>query len=105
MAASVTLRMGLIPSGFRPGLWSWPKRYNPVTWRSHMRFGLVGTGFWATIAHGPGLLAAEGVELIGVWGQHATQTSELANQLEVAKYDDYSALLEDVDAVAFAVPP
>ncbi len=70
-----------------------------------MRFGLVGTGPWATIAHGPGLLAAEGVELVGVWGRHATRASELAGRLGVAGYDDYGALLEDVDAVAFAVPP
>ena len=34
-----------------------------------MRFGLVGTGPWAELAHGPGLVAAEGVELVGIWGR------------------------------------
>ena len=38
-----------------------------------MRFGLVGTGPWARRTHGPGLKAASGVELVGVWGRHAGQ--------------------------------
>lgn len=70
-----------------------------------MRFGLVGTGPWAAIAHGPGLLTADGVELVGVWGRNATKADELAGKLGVQGYDDYAALLDVVDAVAFAVPP
>src|SRR4029453_3076305 len=71
----------------------------------HMRFGLVGTGPWASIAHGPGLLAAENVELVGVWGRDAGKAKALADRLGVEGYDDYGALLSRVDAVAFAVPP
>jgi predicted dehydrogenase len=70
-----------------------------------MRFGLVGTGPWARFAHGPGLLAAEPVELVGVWGRNPAKTTALAGDLGVSAYDDYAALLADVDAVAFAVPP
>ena len=70
-----------------------------------MRFGLVGTGPWAGIAHGPGLLAADGVELVGVWGRRAAPTHELAASLQVEPYAEVEALLADVDAVAFAVPP
>jgi predicted dehydrogenase len=70
-----------------------------------MRFGLVGTGPWASIAHGPGLLAAENVELVGVWGRDAGKAKALADRLGVEGYDDYGALLSRVDAVAFAVPP
>ncbi|MEU0094894.1 Gfo/Idh/MocA family oxidoreductase [Kribbella sp. NPDC006257] len=70
-----------------------------------MRFGLVGTGHWARVTHGPGLRAAEGVELVGVWGRHADKASQLATELDVPGYDDYAELLEVVDAVAFAVPP
>jgi predicted dehydrogenase len=70
-----------------------------------VRFGLVGTGPWAGMAHGPGLLAAEGVELVGVWGRSPERARILANGLGVSAYDDFEALLEDVDAVAFAVPP
>ena len=70
-----------------------------------MRFGLVGTGPWAGMAHGPGLMAAEGVELVGVWGRSPERARMLAMGLGVSAYDDFEALLEDVDAVAFAVPP
>ncbi|HET7071968.1 MAG TPA: Gfo/Idh/MocA family oxidoreductase [Nocardioides sp.] len=70
-----------------------------------MRFGLVGTGPWARIAHGPGLLAAEGVELGGVWGRSPERTSALAMELGVSAYREFEALLADVEAVAFAVPP
>jgi predicted dehydrogenase len=57
------------------------------------------------MAHGPGLVMAAGVELVGVWGRSPERTRILARQLDVSAYDDYEALLEDVDAVAFAVPP
>jgi predicted dehydrogenase len=70
-----------------------------------MRFGLVGTGHWARVTHGPGLLAAAGVELVGVWGRNGDRSSQLATELGVIGYDDYAELLEVVDAVAFAVPP
>ncbi|HEY0691862.1 MAG TPA: Gfo/Idh/MocA family oxidoreductase [Kribbella sp.] len=70
-----------------------------------MRFGLVGTGPWAQATHGPGLRAAAGVELVGVWGRDAVKAAKLAGDLGVTPYDDYAELLEAVDAVAFAVPP
>ncbi len=56
-------------------------------------------------AHGPGLMAAEAVELVGVWGRSPEKARTLATELGVSAYDDFEALLEDVDAVAFAVPP
>src|SRR5688500_203213 len=70
-----------------------------------MRFGLVGTGPWASMAHGPGLKAAEGVDLVGVWGRSPGNTRSLAASLETTAYDDFDALIADVEAVAFAVPP
>lgn len=70
-----------------------------------MRFGVAGTGPWAGIAHGPGLMAAEGVELVGVWGRSPERSRILATRLGVSAYDDFEAMLVDVDAVAFAVPP
>ena len=70
-----------------------------------MRFGLVGTGPWVELAHGPGLVAADGVELVGVWGRTPGRAEPLAQSLGVTAYDDYAALLADVEAVAFAVPP
>ena len=70
-----------------------------------MRFGLVGTGPWAQMTHGPGLAAASGVELMGVWGRDPGKAASLAARLGTTAYDDYEALLADVEAVAFAVPP
>jgi predicted dehydrogenase len=70
-----------------------------------LRFGLVGTGPWARMTHGPGLMAADGVDLVGVWGRDSAKAGDLATHLGVAAYDDYDALLADVDAVAFSVPP
>ena len=70
-----------------------------------MRFGLVGTGPWAQLAHGPGLLSSPGVQLVGVWGRDPAKTQHLASELSVPAYDDYAALLAEVDAMAFAVPP
>jgi predicted dehydrogenase len=51
------------------------------------------------------LCAAEGVDLIGVWGRDSVKAAKLAGDLGVTAYDDYAELLEAVDAVAFAVPP
>lgn len=70
-----------------------------------MRFGLVGTGPWARLAHGPGLLAAEGVELVAVWGRDPEKAHDLATDLGVSAHSDFARLLTEVDAVAFAVPP
>ena len=70
-----------------------------------MRFGLVGTGPWAGIAHGPGLVAAEEVALVGVWGRSAAKVEPLAERLGVRAFTDLDALYDEVEAVAFAVPP
>ncbi|MEO6510916.1 MAG: Gfo/Idh/MocA family oxidoreductase [Nocardioides sp.] len=72
---------------------------------AQMRVGLVGTGPWAELAHGPGLVAAPSVDLVGVWGRSLERAEALAERLGVTAYDDYAALLADVEAVAFAVPP
>lgn len=70
-----------------------------------MRFGLVGTGPWAGIAHGPGLVACPDAELVGIWGRDAAKAADLAGRLDARTYADVDDLLADVDAVAFAVPP
>ncbi|GAB3073731.1 Gfo/Idh/MocA family oxidoreductase [Intrasporangium mesophilum] len=70
-----------------------------------MRFGLVGTGPWATMTHGPGLAAAGSADLVGVWGRSPDKSRALAESLRTTAYEEYDALLAAVDAVAFAVPP
>jgi predicted dehydrogenase len=70
-----------------------------------LRFGLVGTGPWATMTHGPGLAAARGADLVGVWGRSPEKVRSLAATLGTTAFGTYDELLSAVDAVAFAVPP
>ena len=71
-----------------------------------MRFGLVGTGHWARIAHAPALASIPGVSLAAVWGRNADAARSLAAEYGAAGFSsDVGAFLDTVDAVAFAVPP
>lgn len=70
-----------------------------------MRFGLVGTGSWARDTHGAALAAAEGVEFVGVWGRDPAKAAALAEHHGVRAFDDLDAMLAEVDALSFAVPP
>ena len=70
-----------------------------------LRFGLVGTGYWARIAHAPALASAEGIELAAVWGRDPQAAAALAQAHGTTGYEDIAAFLAAVDGVAFAVPP
>jgi predicted dehydrogenase len=70
-----------------------------------LRFGLVGTGYWARIAHAPALASAEGIELAAVWGRDPQAAAALAEAHGATGYQDIAAFLAAVDGVAFAVPP
>ncbi|MEO6712051.1 MAG: Gfo/Idh/MocA family oxidoreductase [Mycobacteriales bacterium] len=70
-----------------------------------MRFGLFGTGFWAEETHGAGLVRSSDVELVGVWGRNPAKAAALAEKLGSRPYDEVTALIHDVDAIAVALPP
>jgi predicted dehydrogenase len=70
-----------------------------------MRFGLVGTGHWARVAHAPALAGADGVTFTAVWGRSRAAAEALAAEFNVTAYDDIDDFLAAVDAVAFSVPP
>ncbi|HYJ68860.1 MAG TPA: Gfo/Idh/MocA family oxidoreductase [Nocardioidaceae bacterium] len=70
-----------------------------------LRFGLVGTGHWARTVHAAALAASPDSELIGVWGRDPAKAAVAATAAGAAVYDDLDALIEAVDAMAFAVPP
>jgi predicted dehydrogenase len=70
-----------------------------------MRFGLIGTGYWAQIAHAPALSSTAGVEFTAVWGRNLQAAADLAAEYRVRAYHDVPAFLAGVDAVCFAVPP
>ena len=70
-----------------------------------LRFGLVGTGYWARITHAPALARTEGAELTAVWGRDPRAAADLAAEYQATAHHDVSAFLAAIDAVSFAVPP
>ncbi|MER8185194.1 Gfo/Idh/MocA family oxidoreductase [Kitasatospora sp. NPDC094015] len=70
-----------------------------------MRIGLLGTGPWARRVHAPALAAHPDVEFAGVWGRRPAAAAELAGPYGVPVHQDLDALLDQVDAVAVALPP
>jgi predicted dehydrogenase len=70
-----------------------------------LRFGLVGTGYWARITHAPALACTEGAEFTAVWGRDPRAAADLAAEYQATAYHDVSAFLAGIDAVSFAVPP
>ncbi len=76
---------------------------------TRLRLGLVGTGYWARHVHAAGLAAHPDLDLVGVYGRDREKAAALAADVpgehDAVGYDDLDALLAEVDAVAFAVPP
>jgi predicted dehydrogenase len=70
-----------------------------------LSFGLVGTGYWADVAHAAGIAAHPQAELVGVWGRDPAKAATLAAKHDVGTFDDLDELIASVDAVAFSVPP
>jgi predicted dehydrogenase len=70
-----------------------------------VRFGVLGTGFWAGALHAAGIAAHPTAELAGIWGRDLAKAKAVGAEFEVPGYGDVDALLADVDAVALAVPP
>lgn len=70
-----------------------------------LRFGLIGTGYWAAAVHAPGIAAHPRTELVGVWGRDPARAGALAARFGAKPFSDLDKLIEAVDAVAFSVPP
>jgi predicted dehydrogenase len=70
-----------------------------------LRFGLLGTGYWAAQTQAAGLSGHPDAELVGVWGRDPAKAAALAERYGVRGYADVDALIADVDAVAVALPP
>ena len=70
-----------------------------------LRFGLVGTGYWARVTHAPALATTDGIELTAVFGRDRRATADLAAAYHATPHHEEAAFLADVDAVAFSVPP
>ena len=72
---------------------------------AQLRFGLVGTGYWARVAHARALTSTPGVALTAIWGRNQEAASALAADFGATAISDFDAFLAEVDAVAFSVPP
>ena len=70
-----------------------------------MRFGLLGTGFWAKEVHATALAGHDSAELVGVWGRDLAKAKAVGAEFEVPGIADVDELLAQVDAVAIALPP
>ena len=70
-----------------------------------MRFGVVGTGFWARQTHAAALAAHPDTDVVGVWGRSFARAAELAETVGAQAFEHADDLFANVDAVAFAVPP
>ena len=70
-----------------------------------LRFGLLGTGYWAAETQAAGLDGHPDARFVGVWGRNPDKARALADRYGVDAYTDVDALIGDVDAVAMALPP
>jgi len=70
-----------------------------------VRFGVVGTGWWADEIHAAGIVAHPSTELAAVWGRDPAKARALAERRGGVAAAGFDELLEQVDALAFAVPP
>jgi predicted dehydrogenase len=67
-----------------------------------LRFGVIGTGYWADVAHATGIGSHPEAELVGVWGRDPAKAAALAERHGARAFADYDELLAAVDAVAFS---
>jgi predicted dehydrogenase len=70
-----------------------------------IRLGLIGSGYWARTVHGASAAQHPGVNLVGVWGRNSEKAHEAADELGTRAYTNLDQLIDDVDALTFAVPP
>lgn len=76
-----------------------------MTGSQNLRFGVVGTGYWALELHATSVAATDGVELSAIWGRNGAAARAAGTRFGVPGFDDFDAFLSTVDALTFAVPP
>lgn len=67
--------------------------------------GLAGAGRRAARVHAPALASAPDIEFAGIWALSPGPVRALADRHGVRAFWEFGDLLENCDAVAFAVPP
>ncbi|MET7526724.1 Gfo/Idh/MocA family protein [Streptomyces sp. NPDC005248] len=82
-------------TGLPQGPWTYP----PV------RVGLVGAGPWARAMHARMLAAGPETTLTAVWARRPEAAAEVANAYGANAAGSFEELLDQCEAIAFAVPP
>jgi predicted dehydrogenase len=67
--------------------------------------GLAGAGRRAADVHAPSLASCPGARFAGIWAPRAQAARSLADKHAVAAYQRFDEMLDQCDAVVFAVPP
>lgn len=70
-----------------------------------IRIGVVGAGPWAGMVHVPMFADCPETTVAAVYGRRVDAARALADPVGAVATDDFDALLAQVDAVSFAVPP
>lgn len=70
-----------------------------------VRFGVLGTGYWARTCHGAALAEHPDVELVGFHGRDPGKARAAADEFGGTGFDDLDGFLDAVDAVTIALPP
>jgi len=70
-----------------------------------LRVGVAGAGPWALLFHAPMVAAHPDTVLTAVWARREAAAQEVAGPHGAVAHDSFDRFLDDVDAVAFAVPP
>src|SRR5262245_45425253 len=67
--------------------------------------GLAGAGHRATEVYAPALASCLGAQFVGIWAPREQVARPLAEKYGVTAYGRFDQMLDQCDAVAFAVPP
>ena len=70
-----------------------------------LRVGVAGAGPWSSLFHAPMLASHPATTLAAVWARRLPAAEEVAGPYGAVAHDAFDRFLDDVDAVAFAVPP
>lgn len=81
-------------------------RWSPMSASADpVRIGLVGGGPWARLFHAPMFAASPETILAGVWSRRSAARDEIAVAHGTTGFETFGEMVEQVDALCFAVPP
>ena len=72
---------------------------------AEIRVGLVGAGPWAKFFHAPMIAGSPEMNLVGVWARRPEAAEEIASAHHARSFEHFDEMLDQVDALSFAVPP